>query len=167
MRYLASALGGVVRRLQGEDVFRAVEELRRLSRDRRREDAGAPTLSQMLARVEQMPLSIAAPVARAFTLFFFLINTAEQVHRVRRRRAYERDQGEVAQPASLRWAFESLLKSGKRADDVRALLRGLEVRPVLTAHPTEATRRTLLTHLTHDSLHAELAARLPAGVAPA
>jgi phosphoenolpyruvate carboxylase len=145
MRYLASALGGVVRRLQGEDVFRAVEELRRLSRDRRREDAGAPTLAQMLARVEQMPLSIAAPVARAFTLFFFLINTAEQVHRVRRRRAYERDQGEVAQPASLRWAFESLLKSGKQADDVRALLRGLEVRPVLTAHPTEATRRTLLT----------------------
>src|SRR5687768_4508934 len=144
MRYLASALGGVVRRLQGEDVFRAVEDLRRLSRDRRREDAGAPTLAQMLARVEQMPLAIAAPVARAFTLFFLLINTAEQVHRVRRRRAYQRDETAPPQPASARWAIARLRQRGHSASEVAAAIETLQVRPVLTAHPTESTRRTLL-----------------------
>src|SRR6187455_1991277 len=93
MRYLAGVLGRVVERLQGPEVFRAVEELRTQSRDRRRGDANAPTLESMIARVDALPLEIAAPVARAFTLFFFLINTAEQVHRIRRRRAYERGDG--------------------------------------------------------------------------
>ncbi len=144
MRYLGGVLGGVVRRLQGEPTFRAVEELRTLSRDRRRGDPGAPSLEAMLERVDALPLELAAPVARAFTLFFFLLNTAEQVHRVRRRQAYERASGSAPQPGSFRWVFEKRSASGKSAADVRELLRGLEVRPVLTAHPTEATRRTLL-----------------------
>jgi len=144
MRYLGSALGSVVRRLQGEATFQAVEDLRILSRDRRRGDPGAPTLEAMLKKVDALPLDIAAPVARAFTLFFFLLNTAEQVHRVRRRHAYERAPSSPPQPGSFRWVFEKLRDEGKTAADVRELLRGLEVRPVLTAHPTEATRRTLL-----------------------
>lgn len=89
-------------------------------------------------------MEVAAPVARAFTLFFFLINTAEQVHRVRRRHAYEDGAESAPQPASIRWAFEKLRDSKRSAADVREYLRELEVRPVLTAHPTEATRRTLL-----------------------
>jgi phosphoenolpyruvate carboxylase len=144
MRYLAGVLGEVVRRLQGEQVFQAVEGLRTLSRDRRRGGDNAPSLADMLGRVDALPLELAGPVARAFTLFFFLINTAEQVHRVRRRRAYEQGADSKPQPASLRWAFEQLKSQGKSAAEVRELVRGLEVRPVLTAHPTEATRRTLL-----------------------
>jgi phosphoenolpyruvate carboxylase len=144
MRYLAGVLGRVVERLQGPETFRAVEDLRTASRDRRRGDANAPTLEAMLARVDALPLALAAPVARAFTLFFFLINTAEQVHRVRRRRAYERGDTSSPQPASLHWAFQRLAEKGLGAADVREVLSELEVRPVLTAHPTEATRRTLL-----------------------
>src|SRR6185436_5490253 len=144
MRYLAGVLGRVVERLQGSEVFRAVEELRTQSRNRRRGDANAPTLEAMLARVDELPLEIAAPVARAFTLFFFLINTAEQVHRVRRRRAYEQGDQSSSQPGGLRWTFRELAASGLSAADVREALSELEVRPVLTAHPTEATRRTLL-----------------------
>src|SRR5262249_39388942 len=144
MRYLGAVLGNVVRRLQGEATFRAVEDLRLQSRARRRGEAGAPTLETMLTRVDALPLELAAPVARAFTLFFFLLNTAEQVPRVRRRRAYEREQATTPQPGSFRWVFERLAAEGKTPADVRELVRGLEVRPVLTAHPTEATRRTLL-----------------------
>jgi len=144
MRYLAGVLGGVVRRLQGEPAFRAVEDLRTACRDRRRGDAAAPKLGEILARVDALPLELAAPVARAFTLFFFLINTAEQVHRVRRRHEYEIAGDATSQPGSFRWAFERLAARGRSAGEVRELLRGLEVRPVLTAHPTEATRRTLL-----------------------
>jgi phosphoenolpyruvate carboxylase len=144
MRYLAAGLGRVIRRLEGEDVFAAVEKLRTACRDRRRGSQGAPTLAEALELVDRLPLETAAPVARAFTLFFFLINTAEQVHRVRRRRSYEESADATPQPASLRWAFEQLKSSGHSAADIREFLRTAEIRPVLTAHPTEATRRTLL-----------------------
>ena len=144
VRYLASALGQVIKRLEGDAVFQAVEDLRSACRGRRRGEATAADLDTLLARVSDFPLEVAAPVARAFTLFFFLINTAEQVHRVRRRHAYEDGAEHSAQPASIRWAFEKLRDSKRSANDVREYLRELEVRPVLTAHPTEATRRTLL-----------------------
>ncbi len=144
MRYLATALGRVIRRLQGDEVFRAVEDLRTASRDRRRSGADAASLDELLLRVEALPLELAGPVARAFTLFFFLINTAEQAHRVRRRRAYRQNPGTAPQPASFVWAFEELRAKGHSPETVKEFIRGLDVRPVLTAHPTEATRRTLL-----------------------
>lgn len=144
MRWLAGALGRVILRLEGEDVFNSVESLRTACRDRRRGDPGAQTLRALLEQVEKMPVDQAAPVARAFTLFFLLINTAEQVHRVRRRRAYNDASSSTAQVASLKWAFDQLRKDGKTAEEVRHTVSKLRVRPVLTAHPTEATRRTVL-----------------------
>lgn len=144
MRWLAAALGRVIRRLEGQVVFDAVENLRIASRDRRRHAEGAPTLRTLLSQIEKMPTEVAAPVARAFTLFFMLINTAEQVHRVRRRKSYNTERSAKPQVASLRWAFEELKQSGHSAEDVRNTVKNLRVRPVLTAHPTEATRRTIL-----------------------
>lgn len=144
MRWLASALGRVILRLEGQEVFDAVEELRTASRDRRKGTAGAKDLRELLARVEKLPTELAAPVARAFTLFFLLINTAEQVHRVRRRRSYSQNKDAAPQRASLKWAFEELKGQGKTAEDVRSTVANLRCRPVLTAHPTEATRRTIL-----------------------
>lgn len=143
-RWLARTLGQVILRLEGQEVFNAVEALREASHRRRGGDAGAPTLAELLAQVEKLSLEVAAPVARAFTLFFLLINTAEQVHRMRRRQQYSRSFQSSAQPASLKWAFEELKKMGKGPEDVRKSVARLRVRPVLTAHPTEATRRTVL-----------------------
>lgn len=143
VRWLASALGRVIRRFEGEATYTAVEELRQACRARRHDKPGAPTLPELLARVEALPLDVATGVARAFTLFFLLINTAEQVHRVRRRRDHEH-RNEPPQPASPRWVMETLKARGLDAADVRDALGKLEVRPVLTAHPTEATRRTVL-----------------------
>jgi len=147
MRWLASLLGRVIQRLQGDAVFRAVEELRVACRARRRGDPTAPSLTELLRKVDALPFEIAAPTARAFTVFFFLINTAEQVHRVRRRQSYATAEGTspvTAQPASALWAFQELKRRGKTASELRGYIKDLEVRPVLTAHPTEATRRTLL-----------------------
>ena len=80
VRRLAAALGRVIQRLEGERAFDTVEELRRACRARRRGDAGAPTLDQLLDYVAGLPLELSGVAARAFTLFFLLINTAEQVH---------------------------------------------------------------------------------------
>ena len=144
VRRLADALGGVIERLEGDEAFQTVEHLRRACRARRRGDAAAAGLDALLEYVASLPLELAALTARAFTLFFLLINTAEQVHRVRRRRAYQRDEAAPAQPASARWAIARLRGNGRSASEVAAAIERLDVRPVLTAHPTESTRRTLL-----------------------
>ncbi|MEP6692664.1 MAG: phosphoenolpyruvate carboxylase [Gemmatimonadaceae bacterium] len=154
VRWLAGALGRVVRRLEGEDAFRAVEELRQASRARRQGQSGAPDLASLVARVDALPLELSAVTARAFTLFFVLINTAEQVQRVRRQEAYRRAGDAEPQPGSARWTMRKLRESGRSAADVAGAIAALDVRPVLTAHPTESTRRTVL------ALQARVAAAL-------
>jgi phosphoenolpyruvate carboxylase len=144
VRWLAASLGRVIRRLEGEEAFETIESLRRACRARRRGDPEAPALDELLRQVEGLSLSLAAITARAFTLFFLLINTAEQVHRVRRARAYRTLESAELQPASARWAMRALRRDGHPAAEVERAMLALDVRPVLTAHPTESTRRTLL-----------------------
>lgn len=144
VRWLASALGRVILHFEGQQAFDAVEDLRIRCRARRKGEEGASNLDELLAHVDALPLEVAVPVARAFTLFFLLINTAEQVHRVRRRRVHELESSESSQPASLDWCFAQLKEQGHSAEDVAHAIASLDVRPVLTAHPTEATRRTIL-----------------------
>lgn len=144
VRWLAGCLGQVIRRLEGEEVFQTVESLRRATRARRLGDRSARSLRALLGEVDAMPIERAASVARSFTLFFLLINTAEQVHRVRRARDYQRREGAEPQPASARWVMRELARAGFTGADVARGIESLCVRPVLTAHPTESTRRTLL-----------------------
>lgn len=142
---LGASLGQVIRRLEGESTYRAVESLRTACRDRRMGAAGAPDLDEIKAQVDELGPREAARVARAFTLFFLLINTAEQVHRVRLRLQRERSRADMGSPkGSIADAFETLKEQGKSAEQVRRALRKVRIRPVLTAHPTEATRRTVL-----------------------
>jgi len=143
VRRLADGLGRTVRRLDGEAAFEAVERLRRACRARRHDEPDAPSLDRLLDDAASLPLPVAASVARAFTLFFLLINTAEQVHRVRRRRAYDRPDL-PPQAASPSWTLARLREAGHEAAVVRRAIAQLEVRPVLTAHPTESARRTLI-----------------------
>ena len=144
VRWLAASLGRVIRRLEGEQAFETIESLRQACRARRRGDQDAPTLDDLLRQVEALPLELSAVTARAFTLFFLLINTAEQVHRVRRARAYRTLASAEPQPASAQWAMRVLRRDGHSAAEIARAILGLDVRPVLTAHPTESTRRTLL-----------------------
>ncbi len=144
VRWLGRALGDAIRRFAGDATFEAVEHLRTACRARRRGEPDAPALKDLLDHVRGLDPDTAATVARAFTLYFLLINTAEQVHRARRRREHNRRTDDPPQPASPRWAFEQLAAEGRTADEVADALARLRIRPVLTAHPTEATRRTVL-----------------------
>ncbi len=145
VRLLAAGLGNVVKRLEGDAAYRVVDDLRRACKARRRGEPDAPSLDALIDETSRLPLESTAVAARAFTLFFLLINTAEQVHRVRRRRAYL-GRGDIEpQPASAPWTMKRLRESGASAEDIADRLATLDVRPVLTAHPTESTRRTLLT----------------------
>ncbi|NUQ19532.1 MAG: phosphoenolpyruvate carboxylase, partial [Gemmatimonadaceae bacterium] len=144
IRWLAGTLGRVIQRLEGDEALRIVEDLRVACRARRNGEPNAPTLEQLVERVSALPIELAALVARAFTLFFLLINTAEQVHRVRRRNDYRAQDDDAPQPASARWTMRRLREMGRTAEEIEDRIATLDVRPVLTAHPTESTRRTLL-----------------------
>ena len=87
----------------------------------------------------------AAAVAHAFSLFFHLVNLCEERERIRRLRAHDR-QGAGA-PMSLRHTFSELRRQGVPAAAVKKLLESMHIEPVLTAHPTEAKRRSVLNHI--------------------
>ncbi|MDQ6769936.1 MAG: phosphoenolpyruvate carboxylase [Gemmatimonadota bacterium] len=144
VRWLAAALGRVIQRLEGQESFEIVEQLRVATRARRHREPDAPSLEDLLRQVDGLTVDQCAMAARAFTLFFLLINTAEQTHRVRRRNAYLGKGAIVLQPASVRWSMRKLREMGRSAEQVERAMLGLDVRPVLTAHPTESTRSTLL-----------------------
>lgn len=144
VRWLAGALGRVIQRLEGQESFEIVEKIRAATRARRHGEKNAPDLTELLRTIDGMTVDECSMAARAFTLFFLLINTAEQTHRVRRRNAYYGRGMSAPQPASVRWTMRRLREMGRSADEVERAMLTLDVRPVLTAHPTESTRRTLL-----------------------
>jgi phosphoenolpyruvate carboxylase len=121
-----------------------VERLRVATRARRHNEVGALTLEEILRVIDGLTVEECAVAARAFTLFFLLINTAEQTHRVRRRNAYLGKSGVEPQAASARWTMKQLRSVGASGDNIEKAMLKLDIRPVLTAHPTESTRRTLL-----------------------
>jgi phosphoenolpyruvate carboxylase len=136
VRLLGSLLGRVLVEQEGEE-FLAVEERIRASARRSREE-GDPT--HVRDAVRELAPEAQGRMLRAFGLYFQLANTAEQHHRIRRRREVA---GAVRAPReSLVEAFDSL--EAVPGAELDARLRRISLQIVLTAHPTEATRRTLL-----------------------
>ncbi|MFT3928414.1 MAG: phosphoenolpyruvate carboxylase [Myxococcales bacterium] len=95
-------------------------------------------------RIAALNVEQLADVARAFTQWFHLVNAAEEQHRVRLLRRHDR---EHPPEDSIANALTTMVQAGMSADDVRAQLKRLFVMPVLTAHPTEARRRTVRDHV--------------------
>ena len=89
VRLLGELLGQTLRAIEGDELFGAVERVRALAKRAR---AGANDDFDTLAgELSRMPVDFALPVARAFSHFLHLANIAEQHHRIRRRRVYERE----------------------------------------------------------------------------
>lgn len=143
VRLLGALLGEVIVEQEGEARLELVERLRR-SAVRRREDDAADRTEEAAREIAQQPTADLLAVARAFTSYFLLINLAEEKDRVRRLRRREREVGQSGLPDGLEDAVHRLRRAGISAEDLERLLDGLLIRPVLTAHPTEARRRTVL-----------------------
>jgi phosphoenolpyruvate carboxylase len=92
--------------------------------------------------VSELELSRQALVLRAFGVYFQLANLAEQHHRLRRRRQYEHERRFGRE--SLADALRQLADAGVQRAEIEAAARALSLELVLTAHPTEATRRSVL-----------------------
>jgi phosphoenolpyruvate carboxylase len=151
IRLLGDTLGRVLVEQEDESLLADEERIRSLAREAR---AGG-SHEELRDAVRGLPLDRQSTVLRAFGLYFQLANIAEQHHRVRRRRQYEAE-GRLARE-SLAEAFARLNEAGVGPAELAAALHAVSLELVLTAHPTEATRRTILAaHLRVARLLAEL-----------
>ena len=144
IRLLGALLGQTIIEQEGRILFDTIEEVRLAAIAARR--SGDPAAR---ARLDTLMDGVAAEhaegLARAFWLYFQLANVAEERARVREARRVERAAARgAAPPGSVDEAVVGLAAAGRDRDDVAALVARIVISPVLTAHPTEARRRTIL-----------------------
>jgi phosphoenolpyruvate carboxylase len=138
VRLVGEVLGLVIREQEGRSLYALVERVRGAAIELRRGDE--PGEERKVRRlIAQLDLDEVVAVARAFTLFFQLVNVCEQRHTAQTHGPSD--------PGSAFDGLRRMKKRGVRADAIEAALAGLRTTVVLTAHPTEATRWSV-----HESL---------------
>ncbi|WP_202843758.1 phosphoenolpyruvate carboxylase [Luteimonas saliphila] len=140
VRQLGTLVGEVLAEQGSPALLAEVEGIRRAAIARREQGLPVDALVEEMARV---PLTDAEAVVRAFSTYFGAINLAERVHRIRRRRDYERS-SDQPQPGGFEAVLRDLRDDGVSFEELVATLPRLWVEPVFTAHPTEAVRRVML-----------------------
>ena len=141
----------MLREQAGHSLYERVEQVRALSkRARAGDEKAAESLSNVLA---ELPVGEALPVARAFSLFLMLANIAETHHRLRpaeAQRPPEKPSKPLAVategpgPGDCSGTFGELIKHGIAPEQLHATVSQLRIELVLTAHPTQVLRRSLL-----------------------
>lgn len=142
---LGDILGQTITMFESIDLLNIEESIRHASKARRSGDATA--LKTLTTLVSALAPDNARAVASAFTIFFDLVNLAEEDDRVRGMQKNERDLYPEPVPGSIGEAVAFIKKSGVSKEKMESLLKSLSVVLVLTAHPTEAKRRTILSKL--------------------
>jgi phosphoenolpyruvate carboxylase len=143
VKLLGALLGQVIVEQEGPELFELVEQLRRAA-IRGRRAGPEETIEGALHALDGRPAGELLAVARAFTAYFLLINLAEEKHRLRTLRKRERSSRRAPLADGIGAAILRLRRDGMSRGEVRSLARRMRLMPVLTAHPTEARRRTVL-----------------------
>lgn len=148
VRLLGGLLGQVLQEYGGPDLLADVERLRSLTIEAT--STSAVTFAEAEELVDSFSPRRADQVARAFTCYFHLVNLAEEYHRVRTLRM--RDASAATRPDASLPAALAHLRAEVGAVEAERRLHGLEFHPVLTAHPTEARRRSVSNAIRRISL---------------
>ncbi|TMW72337.1 phosphoenolpyruvate carboxylase [Alteribacter natronophilus] len=142
VKRLGAILGDVLKQHGGEELFEKVERIREAAKELR-----ADYTDEAYEKLKQEISSLESPqrqhVIRAFSTYFHLINIAEHNHRIRRSRQYQLDDG-VLQPFSIESAVQAVKDGNYSEDVIQEVLDDLSIELIMTAHPTEATKRTIL-----------------------
>lgn len=148
VRRLGEILGECIKQYPGQGYYDLIEKIRQAAKaDRRQESGSGQHLADLLANLSDEQL---LPVTRAFNQFLNLANLAEQHHNVRRHRGHRADL--AVEP--LADTFRRLQAEGVPPERLRQSVADLRMEFVLTAHPTEVTRRTLI--LKYDEMSSAL-----------
>lgn len=141
VRVLGTLVGKVIAEQCGDSFYQTVEAVRRAAIGRRRGDAGAG--DDLARHLHSLDTTASAELVRAFATYFQVVNLAEEIHRIRHLRIRQRS-GESPEMEGLVAAFSELRAAGFGIAELRALIEDVVIEPVFTAHPTEATRRSIL-----------------------
>lgn len=143
IRFLGNILGEVLVHQGGNELLDIVEKIREASKSLRA--VFLPELyEEFKAMINSLEPEIRHQVIRAFAIYFQLVNIAEQNHRIRRKRDYERSAGESVQHGTLEASVKDLKDRGFTYLEAQEILEGMSLELVMTAHPTEAMRRAIL-----------------------
>lgn len=138
VRLLGELLGDSIRNYPGDEIYQLIEEIRVAAKAGRRQESGSD--QRLIRLLRDLRDDQLLPVTRAFNQFLNLANLAEQYHGVRRRRDHESDL--MVEP--LADVFGRLVAGGVGAEELHRKVSELSIQFVLTAHPTEVARRTLI-----------------------
>ena len=144
IRLLGRVIGEVLREQAGDDAYELVERVRAAAVRNRR--AGIDPIPGLRSEFADVEIDAALDLIRAFGWLSLLANTAEDLTAERRRR-YHRDAGSQAREGSLVASLDKMAANGVPPHIVARELAGLYVSPVITAHPTEVRRQTVLDHV--------------------
>ncbi|WP_416147363.1 phosphoenolpyruvate carboxylase [Salipaludibacillus sp. HK11] len=143
VKKLGNILGDVLIEHGGKDLFNKVEEIRETTKGLR-VDFQEESYQELKEKISNLKSPQRQDVIRAFSTYFHLVNIAEQNHRIRRSRDYRlREDGEV-QPISIESAVKSVKEDNHPNEVIQEILDDLSIELIMTAHPTEATKRTVL-----------------------
>lgn len=140
VRFLTTRLGQIIREQAGDKVFEHVEQLRHLAKRVRAQHQPADVKAKRRL-IGRFTITEAYQVTHAFSMFFQLVNLCEERTRIRHLQAHPAPAQSVAR------IFQELKEQGVTPAQLQACLDALEIQPVLTAHPTEAKRRTVLNQI--------------------
>ncbi|GJQ32148.1 MAG: phosphoenolpyruvate carboxylase [Ignavibacteriaceae bacterium] len=142
VRELGNLLGEVIIEQEGEEIFRYVEDLRALAKQLRNQFS-TETLDKIKEITATLSLDEAMRVVKAFSIYFILVNSADEIYSLRKKREKLHNRTE-SEPGTLIHAFTELKETGFTESELADLLKKIEITPVFTAHPTEASRQTVM-----------------------
>lgn len=142
---LGDILGEVIGELESPELFATEERIRAAAKERR--GGNVEAAKQLEAEIEALDVDTARGVSAAFTTYFDLINLAEEYYRVEQLRERESIISPKPLDESVGEAIAKLKKDGVGSENIQALLENLSIELVLTAHPTESRRRTVISKL--------------------
>jgi phosphoenolpyruvate carboxylase len=143
VRFLGHILGDVLVHQGGRALLDKVEKIREMTKSLRNEFL--PDVYEEFKKIiQELDPQTRLNVIRAFAIYFQLVNIAEQNHRIRRKREYSHSSDGTIQPGSIESAIVRLKESNLSPNQIQEIVNGLSLELIITAHPTEAVRRTVL-----------------------